>query len=175
MQTRIISDHVYIMGDWNGCLQIREDQKKVSHRVPRLTTGDTCLQNFVRTYPLLYPTTRMNVPFNILEHFTHESHYVESSTGQHIDFYRVTDCIFASTLHGIVEYTIDSFYNLIANPSETLQGSVYIGHNVVSLKIDLTTLCQGKILQFRIPINLLFQRCHRNMDFQKLTRREGES
>lgn len=40
---------------------------------------------------------------------------------------------------------------MINDPSQTLQGSIYIDHNVVSLKIDLTTLRQGKILMSRDP------------------------
>jgi hypothetical protein len=115
------------MGDWNGCLRISDDQIKVPHRPIWLTPGDTSLQEYVRSQNLVYPIDRMSIPFNIHEH------YVESSSGTRVDFYRVIDYIFVSCLDGLFDYTIDSFYDLIADPSNTLQGSIYIDHNVVSI------------------------------------------
>lgn len=147
LRTQSIAENIYIMGDWNGCLRTRDDQIKIPNRPVRLTPSDSNLQNFFRTQRLSYPVNCMTANFNIREHFTHESHYTEIASGERVDFYRVIDYIFVSSQTGIIDYAVDSFYDLMTNSNNLLQGSIYVDHNVVSIKVDLDTLCQGRLLE----------------------------
>jgi hypothetical protein len=95
-EARLKEQHLYYLGDWNGCLRSHEDQLKVPHRPIRTTNGDTALQSFFHKHSLFYHVQAMDPAFDIIEHFTHESSYQDEVTNTRVHFYRVIDYILTS-------------------------------------------------------------------------------
>jgi hypothetical protein len=40
---KLTNQHVYYLGDWNGCLQLHRDQIEIPDRSIRITNGDSAL------------------------------------------------------------------------------------------------------------------------------------